>query len=337
MGQMLRRRFLLAAPALIAARISYGQSASAMYRVAFVLNVSPLSEMEGLEPAHPILLEFVREMRRLGYAEGVNLILERRTLEGQPKRVLAVFPELARLGTRVIVAVGGREDFKRACDSVGHVAVVTFGGVDPVKYGLARSLAHPGGNVTGLMYFVGPEIEAKRLQLLKELLPTVSRVAYLVPKDALERRDEIVLGVVQAAKSLDLQLIYATVEGHDFAPTFAAIAREKPDALLASLYPAVYAYRKDVVAFARGQRLPDSYSHPEFAALGGLMSYAVDSSDLGRRAAHYVDKILKGAKPGDLPIERPTKYDFVINIKTARALGLTIPQSVLLRADRVID
>ena len=337
MGQMLRRRFLLAAPALIAARISYGQSASAMYRVAFVLNVSPLSEMEGLEPAHPILLEFVREMRRLGYAEGVNLILERRTLEGQPKRVLAVFPELARLGTRVIVAVGGREDFKRACDAVGDVAVVTFGGVDPVKYGLARSLAHPGGNVTGLMYFVGPEIEAKRLQLLKELLPTVSRVAYLVPKDALERRDEIVLGVVQAAKSLDLQLIYATVEGHDFAPAFAAIAREKPDALLASLYPAVYAYRKDVVAFARGQRLPDSYSHPEFAALGGLMSYAVDSSDLGRRAAHYVDKILKGAKPGDLPIERPTKYDFVINLKTAQALGLTIPQSVLLRADRVID
>ena len=337
MSQIERRRFLVVASALAIAPLAYGQRAGEMHRVAFVVNVSPIREMQGPEPEHPIFRAFVIEMGRLGYTEGANLILERRTLEGRTERVLDVFSELAQLKTRVIVTPGGFKEFKRACDAVGNVAIVTFSGADPVKLGMARSLAHPGGNVTGLMYFVGPEIEAKRLQLLKELLPTVSRIAYLVPKDALERRDEIVLGVVQAAKSLDLQLIYATVEGHDFAPTFAAIAREKPDALLASLYPAVYAYRKDVVDFARGQRLPDSYSHPEFAALGGLMSYAVDSSDLGRRAAHYVDKILKGAKPGDLPIERPTKYDFVINIKTARALGLTIPQSVLLRADRVID
>lgn len=337
MGQLLRRRFMLAAAALVAAPSARAESARSPARVAFVLNVSPLREMEGAEPAHPILRAFVHEMRSLGYTEGVNLILERRTLEGRRERVLEVFPELARLGTQVIVAVGGREEFKRACDAVGSVAVVTFGAADPVKYGLARSLAHPGGNVTGLLYFVGPDIEAKRLQLLKEMLPTMSRVAYLVPKDALEKRDEIVLGVAQTAQALDLKLVHATYEGHDFAPAFAAIEHEKPDALLASLYPAVYAYRKEVVAFARKQRLPDSYSHPEFAALGGLMSYAVDSPDLGRRAAHYVDKILKGSHPGDLPIERPTKFDFVVNLKTAKGLGLPVPQSVLLRADRVIE
>jgi putative ABC transport system substrate-binding protein len=321
----------------LAAPLAYGQRAREMHRVAFVLNVSPIKEMQGPEPPHPILRAFLHELRDLGYTEGSNLVLERRTLEGHRERVVDVFTELARIGMQVIVAVGGREEFKRACDAVGNVAVVMFGAAAPLKYGLARSLGRPGGNVTGLMYFAGPEIESKRLQLLKEMLPRIERVAYLVPKDALEKQDEIALGVVRAAESLGIGLLYATYEGNDFTQAFATIEQQKPDALLGSLYPAVYAYRNQVVAFARKMRLPDSYSHPEFAAAGGLMSYAVNSPDLGRRAAHYVDKILKGAKPGDLPIERPTKFDFVINLRTAKELGLTIPQSILLRADRVIE
>jgi len=337
MSQIERRRFLVVASALAIAPLAYGRRAGEMHRVAFVVNVSPLREMQGPEPEHPLFRAFVIEMGRLGYTEGANLILERRTLEGRPERVLDIYSELAQLKTRVIVTPGGFKEFKRACDTVGNVAIVTFSGADPVKLGMARSLAHPGGNVTGLMYFVGTEIEAKRLQLLKTMLPTISRVAYLVPKIALEKQDEYVLSVVQAAKSLDLKLIYATYESHDFLPAFAVIEREKPDALFASLYPAVYAYRNQVVAFARNQRLPDSYSYPVFSALGGLTTYGVDTPDLARRAAHYVDKILKGAKPGDLPIERPTKFQLAVNLRTAKDLGLTIPRSFLLGADKVIE
>jgi ABC-type uncharacterized transport system substrate-binding protein len=334
---MKRREFVAFLGGALAAPVAYSQSAAKPHRVAFVLNVSPLGEMEGPEPAHPILRAFLHEMRTLGYTEGVNLVLERRTLEGHLERVESVFPELARRGSQVIVAVGGREEFKRACDAIGEVAVVLFGGAGLLTYGLAKSLAHPGGNVTGLMYAASPEIEAKRLQLLKELVPGLSRVAYLVPKVALEKRDEFVIAVEAAATTLGIELSHAVYEGNHLAPAFTAIDRSKPDALLASLYPAVYAYRNDVVAFARRIAIPACYSHPEFAALGGLLSYSVDSLDLARRAAGYVDKILKGAKPGDLPIELPSKFVLIVNLKTARALGLTVPQSLLLRADRVIE
>jgi ABC-type uncharacterized transport system substrate-binding protein len=336
MSHARRRQFLIGAAALAAAPlVAHAQRDERKRRVAFVLGASPLADMAGAEPAHPVLRVFIHELRSLGYVEGRNLVIERRTAEGRPERYVDIFTELAQRHTEVIVAVGGDARFKRACDAVRTIPVVVFGAPDPVKYGLAESLAHPGRNVTGLTYYTGPEIEAKRFELFKEALPTVTRASYLVIKGALQA--PIVLAAKGAARAMGVELLFAEYEGHDFEKAFATIARQKPDALFASPYPAIYAYRQQVVALARQARLPDSYSHPEIAIAGGLMSYGVNTLDLGRRAAHYVDKILKGAHPGDLPIERPTKFDFIINLRTAGELGLTIPQSVLLRADRVIE
>jgi putative ABC transport system substrate-binding protein len=218
---------------------------------------------------------------------------------------------------------------------VSPTPVVMFAGSFPVKYGLAKSLAHPGRNVTGLTYWAGPEIEAKRLQLFKEAMPALVRLSYLAPKGSWE--NPAVVATRDAAEKLGVELLRAEYTPPDPDAGFAAIEAQKPDGLYVSPYPSLYAYREKVVRFARKLRLPDSYPHPEYAALGGLMSYAVDTPDLGRRSAHYVDRILKGAKAGDLPIEQPTKFQFVVNAKTARDLGLTIPESILASADRVID
>ena len=330
-----RRQFLLCTGALLAAPFVEAQQATRMRRVSFVLSHSPLAEMAGLEPAHPILRAFVHELRSLGYVEGRNLVLERRTAEGQLERYVDMFTELARLDTEVIVALGGYDPFKRACEAVSSIPVVMYGGSEPVKYGLARSLAHPGGNVTGLTYYTSPEVEAKRFQLLKEAVPALARASYLVPKGFLE--DVIVVAARHAAQAMRLELLFVEYAGRDFAEAFAAIEQQKPDALFASPFPGIFASRQQVVRLARKARLPDSYAHPEMAAAGGLMSYGINTPDLGRRAAHYVDRILKGAKPGDLAIELPTKFDFVVNLGTARELGLKIPRSVLLGADRVIE
>jgi putative ABC transport system substrate-binding protein len=330
-----RRQFLLCAGALLAAPLVKAQQATRMRRVSFVLSHSPLGQMAGPEPVHPIFQAFLHELRSLGYVEGRNLVLERRTAEGQLERYVDIFTELARLNTEVIVALGGYAPFKRACDAVSNIPVVMFGGAEPVEHGLARSLAHPGGNVTGLIYYASPEVEAKRFQLLKEAVPKLARVSYLVPKGYLE--NEIVVAARHAAQRMHIELLFAEYAAHDIAAALATIEQQKPDALLVSPFPGPFAHRRQVVAFARKARLPDSYSHPEFPAVGGLMSYGIHSPDLGRRAAHYVDRILKGAKPGDLPIELPTKFEFVVNLGTAKELGLIIPRPLLLRADRTIE
>ena len=330
-----RRQFLAFAGTLLAAPHVRAEPAKRMHRVAFILSHSPLGEMAGPEPAHPIFRAFVRELAGLGHLEGRNLVLERRSAGGQPERYVDIFTELARIDTEVIVALGGYAPFKRACDAVSGTPVVMFGGAEPVEQGLARSLAHPGGNVTGLVYYTGPEVEAKRFQLMQEAVPRLARASYLMP--AGYRENEIIVAARRAAESMRIDLQFAEHAAHDFAAPFAAIERERPDAIFVSPFPATFAHRRQVVAFARRVRLPDSYSHPEMPELGGLMSYGIHSPDLGRRAAHYVDRILRGAKPGDLPIERPTKFELVVNLRTARALGLTIPQRLLLRAGRVIE
>ena len=337
MQRFQRRQFLLASAALIAAPRARAEKAGKTYRVAFILRASPPKVMAGREPVHPIFRAFVHELRSLGYDEGRNLILERRTLEGKLDRYLEIFTDLARRDTQVIVTIGAGPELKRACDAVSPIPIVLFAASEPVKHGLAKSLAHPGGNVTGLLYYPGGDFEAKRFELLKEMVPMLKRASYLVPKLALERKDEIAEGAIQAARATGVELRMAQYTGHEFAPAFAAIERDKPDALFVSPYPDVYAYRKTVVAFARKARLPDCYSHPEFAREGGLMSYAPDSLDFGRRAALYVDKILKGARAGELPFERPEKFVFVVNLRTAKSLGIDVPRSVLLRADKVIE
>lgn len=331
----MRRRFLSYAGALLAAPLVRAQATKSVRRVAFVLSHSPLGEMAGGEPDHPIFRAFVHELAGLGYVEGRNVVLERRTAEGRLERYVDIFTELARIDTEVIVALGGYAPFKRACDAVSGTPVVMFGGAEPVEQGLARSLAHPGGNVTGLVYYTGPEVEAKRLQLMQEAVPRLARASYLMPVGYQE--NEIIVAARRAAESMRIDLRFAEHAAHDFAAAFAAIEKYGPDAIFVSPFPATFAHRRQVVAFARRVRLPDSYSHPEMPELGGLMSYGIHTPDLGRRAAHYVDRILGGARPGDLPIERPTKFELVVNLGTATDLGLTIPQPLLLRAGRVIE
>lgn len=337
MGCFQRRQFLLASAGLVASHYTRADGGHKMYRVAFVLGASPPKVMAGPEPPHPIVRAFIHEMRDLGYVEGKNFVLERRSIETHADRFPVIFTELAKLRTEVIVSIGGREELKRACDAVSPIPVVLFAVGEPEKYGLAKTLAHPGGNVTGLTYYAGVELEAKRMELLKEAIPRLTRASYLVPKAAVEKNDPTVQAARHAAQSLDIDLLLATFDGHNFTEAFATIAQQKPDALFVSPYPAIYAYRKEVVALARKARLPDAYSWPELVRAGGLISYGVNTPDLGRRAAQYVDKIFKGAKPGDLPFEQPTKFDFVVNLRTARELGLTMPPSVLLRATQVIE
>ena len=201
--------------------------------------------------------------------------------------------------------------------------------------GLVASLARPGGNVTGVTGTAGPEIEGKRVELLKEALPKIRRVAFLGTK--LDWEDPFGESTQAAARALHITLLHALHTPDDYADAFARIARERPDALLVPNTTSNFARRHPIVDFATKNRLPGMYYVRDFTVAGGIMSYWPDFRDHFRRAAYYVDMILKGAKPADLPVEQPTKFELVINLKTAKALGLTIPQSVLGRADEVIQ
>jgi putative ABC transport system substrate-binding protein len=213
------------------------------------------------------------------------------------------------------------------------VPIVVARSVSPVEAGLVASLARPGGNITGLTTNTGPEIEGKRLELLKDALPKISRVAYLGMKTDWE--GPFGESVKAAAKALNVTLLHAEHTPNEYASAFAVIARQRPDALFVTDSPPAYAHRRLIVEFAVKNRLPGMYPWREPVEAGGLMSYGVSVSDLFRRAAGYVDKILKGANPANLPIEQPTKFELVINLKTAKSLGLTISPSVLFRADEV--
>jgi len=330
-----RRQILMTAAALVATPFARAQQSGKLYRVAYVLTTSPIAEMAGPEPAHPIVRAFLRELRALGYVEGGNLVLERRSAEGDPKRFAPILAELIGLKTDVIVMAGHAALNRLAKETIKTIPIVVMGLSNPVEGGLVASLARPGGNITGLTVNSGPENEAKRLQLLKEAIPGVVRVAYLGTQGAWN--NSIGQAVRGVAPSFGVQLLHVEHMPADLKSTFAALAAGHVDAFFASLSAEVYGQREQIVDFARSARLPGVYPYLEMAAMGGLMAYGVDVADLGRRAAHYVDKILKGAKPGDMPIERPTKFNLVINLKTAEALGISIPQSILLRADRVIE
>jgi putative ABC transport system substrate-binding protein len=335
MDQIRRRQILVAACALTAAQLVPAQSTQKTYRVAAILTTTPVAEMAGAEPDHPMFGGLVHELRALGYVEGRNLILERRSLEGRPERYADVVAELVGLKTDVIVSAGGSRLFNRAKGVWGNVPIVMFGSNNPVPAGLAASLGRPGGNLTGLLAISGPENEAKRLQLLKEAIPSVTRVAYLATREVWEHA--ITRAIRGAAPSLGIELLHAEHKPDDLEATFAAIERMHPDALFGSIGTETFGQRRQIVQFAKKARLPGSYSFAPMVEDGGLMSYSVDIADLGRRAAHYVDKILKGARPGDLPIEGPKRFALVINLGRARELGLTLPRSLLLRADRLIE
>jgi ABC-type uncharacterized transport system substrate-binding protein len=288
--------------------------------------------------AQVMLNAFEQELRELGYIQGQNIVVEYREAEGDMGRLPSLASDLARLKVDLIVAAA-TPAARAAQRATGTLPIVAVAMGDPIADGLVASLARPGGNVTGNT-FLGPELVPKRLELLKEALPRVSRVAALWHPGAYGDRTmtDMVKETETVARTLSMHLQFVGVRGPDeFARAFSTMTRGRPDALIMLPSPMLFGERKRIVDLAAKYRLPTMYNNRESVQLGGLIAYGTSLSDLYRRAAVYVGKILKGAKPGDLPVEQPTKFELVINLKTAKALGLTIPPSLLQRADQVIE
>ena len=278
---------------------------------------------------------FLQRLRELGYVEGQNLTVERRFSEGKAERLPDLAADLVRLKVDIIVAAGGPGP--PAAQSVTNtIPIVMTNQSDPVVSGLVASLARPGGNITGLSLLT-PEIVGKQLQLLKEVIPRVSRVAVL--RNPTNKTHVLSWKEVEvAARSLRVQpQTFETRDSGEFDGAFAAMTRERASALLVLGDSLFFLHRTRIADLAAKQRLPTIFGQREHAEAGGLMAYGASLSDLFRQAATFVDKILKGAQPAELPVEQPTKFELVINLKTAKALGLTIPQSLLQRADEVIQ
>lgn len=310
------------------------QPAGKVSRVGLMLTTSPIAELAGPEPIHPLVRTFVRTMRILGHIEGQNLVLERRSAEGRFERFGEIMAELVGRGIDVIVTVGNEMTIA-AIGVTKTVPIVMAASIDPVGAGIVASLARPGGNVTGFTINAGPQIEAKRLQLLKEALPRITRVAFLGTVSDWES-DEA-KSIRDAARILGVTLVHAAHTPSHYADAFAVITREQPHALFIARNPVSYANRQVILAFMVERRIPSSSYYREFAEAGALMSYGASVSDLFRRAAGQVDKILKGATPAELPVEQPTKFELAINLNTAKALGLEIPPALLISADEVIE
>jgi putative ABC transport system substrate-binding protein len=311
------------------------QQASKVYRVGWFLTSAPLAEMAGPDPIIPVGRAFVRGLRALGYVEGQNLVLERWSAEGKFERMAGIAAEMVARNPDVIVSGGGNYlalELQRITKSLPVVMPDCDG---PVEAGLVTSLARPGGNITGLTGNTGPEFEAKRLEVLKEALPEAIRVAFLGTNEVWKS----LAGqhVQAAARMLGVTLTLAEHAPNHYADAFALIIRNRPDALFVARHPANYASRQLIAEFAVEQRIPGIYPFRDNVLVGGLMSYAASVTDLHRRAAGIVDRILKGTKPSDIPIELPTKMELVVNLKAAKAIGLTIPETFLLRADAVIE
>ena len=280
-----------------------------------------------------------RALRELGYIEGQNIAIEYRYAEGKREREPQLAAELVRLKVDLIVVAGGTPPVQAAMNATKTIPIVMVGGgADPVEAGLVQGLARPGGNVTGLTVLTG-ELGGKRLELLKEAVPKLSRVAVLYdpanPRRSLHEVKELLPADARALKVTIQPWEIRAVD--DFDKVFAALNKQRPDGLYAITPGGVMRpNRKRLADFALKSRLPSISSSEEFVDAGGLMSYAADDADRYRRVAIYMDKILKGAKPADLPVEQPTKFELVINLKTAKEIDVTIPQKLLARADRVI-
>jgi putative ABC transport system substrate-binding protein len=306
-------------------------------QAAKVARIGYLTPSLGVNPHLPEA--FRQGLRDLGYVEGRNLVIEYREAEGKADRLPALAAELVALKVDVLVAAQGTRSALAAKQATRTVPIVFASVADPVASGLVTSLARPGGNVTGLSN-LAPELVGKRLELLTQAVPGVTRVAVLWLPGALgERTDKDMLKEAEAAaRALGVRLQVVEARGPaDIDRAFSDMTRARAGALTVLPSNMFLREHRHLVDLAAKNRLPAVYPQREFVDAGGLMSYGANSADLSRRAATYVDKILKGAKPGDLPVEQPTKFELVINLKTAKALGLTIPQSLLQRADEVIQ
>jgi putative ABC transport system substrate-binding protein len=315
---------------LLAAPFAAGaQQPGKVYRIGYLSAPSR-------ESVEHVVEAFLRRLRELGWIEGENLIIEYRWAEGNVERLPDLAAELVRSRVDVIVAPAGSAALA-AKNATSSIPIVMMFPSDPVELGLVASLRRPGGNITGTAFTPGPQLFGKQLQILKETIPRASRVAILRnpadPGDAPQ-----VTEVEAAARSLGIHLQQVQARRpEEFDSAFAAMARERAEALLVAGGSTFLAHRTRLAELAVKYRLPTMYNYRENVEVGGLMAYAVNMTEFVARAAIYVDKILKGANPADLPVERPTKFELVINLRTAKALGLTIPQSVLARADEVIQ
>jgi putative ABC transport system substrate-binding protein len=276
-----------------------------------------------------------KALRNLGYVEGQNLIVERRYAGGKLDRLPGMAKELVQLGADVIFAVA-LPAIQAAKDATTTTPIVFYGNFDPVANGLVRNLARPGGNVTGVLIAPDGTLAAKKLELLKETVPQATRMVALVPEDLTTVRLQI-QEAQNAAAALGVTLNVVAVRGGDYDRAFTTMAAERPGALFVAATAYFMRDRKRIIELAAKHRLPAIYEWPEQVEDGGLMAYGTSFSVTTQRAAAYIDRILKGAKPADLPIEQPTKFELVINLKTAKALDLIIPPSLLLRADQVIE
>jgi len=281
-----------------------------------------------------IFQAFEQRLRELGYVEGQNLVIEFRDAEGRVDRLPGFAAELVRLNVDVIV-VASDPATRAAKEATARIPIVMVGvNYDPVALGYIASLARPGTNVTGV-FFLHRELTAKRLELFREMLPTVERVAVLSDPLAAEQLKEV--NVANRSVGFKLQALELRTPPYDFEGTFRGAMRARAQALFVLTTPVLYRERSKIAQLALKSRLPTSFAHREHVEAGGLMSYGPNFPDMWRLAAAYVDKILKGAKAADLPVEQPTKFELVFNLPTAKALGLTIPPSLLLRADSVLE
>jgi putative tryptophan/tyrosine transport system substrate-binding protein len=318
---------LVAVMLLAVAVIAAAQQPTKIPRIGFLMSTSPSAGSDRIEA-------FRQGLRELGYVEGKNIVIEWRHAEGKLDRLSELAAELVRLKVEMIVTAGPVPT-RAAKAATSTIPIVMTQDPDPVGNGFVASLARPGGNITGLST-LAPEISGKQVELLKEIVPRLSRVAVFgtstIPGYAQRLRETEL-----AAGAFGVQLQYLDILGpKDIESAFRAASKGRADAVLALGSPVFILQRIQIADLAVKSRLPAIYDRREFVEDGGLISYATSFTDLSHRAATYVDKILKGAKPGDLPVQQPTKFELVINLKTAKQIGLTIPPSVLARADRVI-
>ena len=325
-----RRTFIgmLACSLLVLPFGAEAQRARKVYRIGFLL-LSPLDVQMHLIAA------FEAGLREHGYTPGREVVIEYRSADGHSDKLPILAAELVRLGVDVIVT-GVNPNTFAAKRATGTISIVMASSFFPVEDGLVASLARPGGNVTGLTQEAGEEV-AKRLQLLQEVVPKLTRVATLSGV-GMSYNPYFVKRLQDASRGLGVSILPFEFQGAgDVGKVFFEIEHAHADALIVFGGPITIGQRSAIVSLTAEKRLPAVWSDKQFVLDGGLMSYGADVADLFRRSAGYVDRILKGAKPADLPVEQPTKFELVINLKTAKALGLTIPQSLLLRADEVIQ
>jgi putative ABC transport system substrate-binding protein len=329
-----RRRLIAAVGAsmLVAPLRVSGQTAARVYRIG-TLSAGTRERPDEVAGSASQLSNLLRE---LGYVEGRNLIVDRKYAEGNFDRLPKLAQELTQLRVDVIYAIG-TAPIQAAKAATTTIPIVFLSNFDPVAAGLVESLARPGTNVTGILITPEGSLAGKKLELLREAVPRATRIALLVPDDPYAGTQQQIQEVRKAASSLGVELAVILVHGNDYAGAFDAAAAERQQALIVGAHSFFVRDQKKIIELAATYRLPAIYEWPQQVQNGGLMSYGASQVEVYKEVAVYIDRVLKGASPADLPIWQPEKLRFVLNLRTAKALGLAVPQSLLLRADEVIQ